>query len=120
MEVKVYIPKMINISTEYLPALAQRALNSLGNQSEDISATRGHLVRQAVSDGLLRELDDLINADGTVDLFCDPKSEIPLEIDHHTLSLSELIEAMKNRRSSKQGSDIDHLGDKIVPKRHAA
>lgn len=119
MEVKVYLPKMINIPTEYLPALAQRAMTSLG-QGENVSATRGHLVRQAVSDGLLRDLDDLMNADGTVDLFCDPKSEIPLEIDNHTLTLSELIEAMKNQRTAQGQSDIDQLGNKIVPRRRAA
>ena len=67
MQIKVYIPKMIEIPSEYLPALAKRAADSLGDRSHEVSATRGHLVRQAVQDGLLREFDPLIGEDGTVD-----------------------------------------------------
>ena len=71
MQVKVYCPKIVDIPTEYLSALAKRAADSLGERAREVSATRGHLVRQAVQDGLLRDLDELICADGTVDLVCD-------------------------------------------------
>jgi hypothetical protein len=99
MQVKVYIPKVIEIPSEYLPALAKRAADSLGEKAGEVSATRGHLVRQAVQDGLLREMDELVGEDGTVDLVCDPGMEIPLELDNRTLTLSELLEALQYKRS---------------------
>ncbi len=98
MQVKVYIPKIIEIPSEYVPALAKRAADSLGNRASEVSATRGHLVRQAVQDGLLREFDPLIGEDGTVDLVCDPGMEIPLELENKTLSLAELMEALQYKR----------------------
>ena len=55
MQVKVYVPKIIEIPSEFLPALAKRAADSLGEKASEVSATRGHLVRQAVQDGLLRK-----------------------------------------------------------------
>ncbi len=99
MQVKVYVPKIIEIPSEYLPALAKRAADSLGDRAAEVSATRGHLVRQAVQDGLLREFDPLIGEDGTVDLVCDPGIEIPLELENKTLSLAELLEALQYRRT---------------------
>jgi hypothetical protein len=99
MQVKVYVPKIIEIPSEFLPALAKRAADSLGEKAGDVSATRGHLVRQAVQDGLLRDLDELIGQDGTVDLVCDPGMEIPLELENRTLTLSELLEALQFKRS---------------------
>ena len=99
MQVKVYIPKVIEIPSEYLPALAKRAADSLGDKAGEVSATRGHLVRQAVQDGLLREMDDLVGEDGTVDLVCDPGMEIPLELENRTLTLTELLEALQYKRS---------------------
>jgi hypothetical protein len=99
MQVKVYVPKIIDIPSEYLPALAKRAADSLGDRASEVSATRGHLVRQAIQDGLLREYDPLIGEDGTVDLVCDPGMEIPLELENKTLSLSELLEALQYRRT---------------------
>jgi hypothetical protein len=99
MQVKVYVPKVIEIPSEYLPALAKRAADSLGDRANDVSATRGHLVRQAVQDGLLREFDNLVSDDGTVDLVCDPGMEIPLELENKTLSLSELLEALQYKRT---------------------
>jgi hypothetical protein len=98
MQVKVYVPKIIEIPSEYVPALAKRASDSLGDKANEVSATRGHLVRQAVQDGLLREFDTLIGDDGTVDLVCDPGMEIPLELENKTLSLAELMEALQYRR----------------------
>ncbi|MDR3183136.1 MAG: hypothetical protein LBT89_09505 [Planctomycetaceae bacterium] len=98
MQVKVYTPKVIEIPNDYLPVLAKRAAERLGQRAKELSATRGHLVRQAVQDGLLREFDDLISPDGTVDLVCDPGMEIPLEYEGHTLSLNELLEELKNRQ----------------------
>jgi hypothetical protein len=98
MQIKVYVPKMIEIPSEYLPALARRAAESLGDQAQDISATRGHLVRQAVQDGLLREFDNLINEEGAVDLVCDPGMEIPLEVDNHSISRAELLDAVQGRQ----------------------
>jgi hypothetical protein len=99
MQVKVYVPKVIEIASEYLPALAKRAADNLGDSAGEVSATRGHLVRQAVQDGLLREYDGLIAEDGTVDLICDPGMEIPLELENKTLSLTELLEALQYKRS---------------------
>jgi len=99
MQVKVYVPKVIEIPSEYLPALAKRAADSLGDRASEVSATRGHLVRQAVQDGLLREFDSLVNDDGTVDLVCDPGMEIPLELENKTLSLAELLEALQYKRT---------------------
>ena len=99
MQVKVYIPKIIEIPSEYLPALAKRAADCLGDRANEVSATRGHLVRQAVQDGLLREFDPLIGEDGTVDLVCDPGLEIPLELESKTLSLTELLETLQYRRT---------------------
>ena len=98
MQVKVYVPKLIEIPSEYLPALAKRAADSLGDQAGEVSATRGHLVRQAVQDGLLREFDNLIGEDGTVDLICDPGMEIPLELENKALSLTELLDALQFKR----------------------
>lgn len=99
MQVKVYCPKLIEIPSEYLPALAKRAADSLGERASEVSATRGHLVRQAIQDGLLREFDELIGDDGTVDLVCDPGMEIPLELENKTLTLVELLEALQYKRS---------------------
>ncbi len=99
MQVKVYCPRMIEIPSEYLPALAKRAADSLGERASEVSATRGHLVRQAVQDGLLREFDELIAEDGTVDMVCDPGMEIPLELENKTLTLTELLEALQYKRS---------------------
>ncbi len=99
MQVKVYIPKVIEVPSEYLPALAKRAADSLGERASEVPATRGHLVRQAVQDGLLREFDSLVNDDGTVDIVCDPGMEIPLELENKTLSLAELLEALQYKRS---------------------
>ncbi len=110
MQFKVYVPKIIEIPSEYLPALAKRAADSLGAKAEEISATRGHLVRQAVIDGLLREFDPLIGEDGTVDLVCDPGLEIPLELEGRTLSLAELFDALQypqawpNARSTSEAA----------------
>ena len=95
MQVKVYIPQVIEVPSEYLPALAKRAADSLGDRAGEVSATRGHLVRQAIQDGLLRQFDELIGEDGTVDLVCDPGMEIPLELENKTLSLFELLEALQ-------------------------
>ena len=98
MQVKVYCPKIVDIPTEYLSALAKRAADSLGERAREISATRGQLVRQAVQDGLLRDLDGLVCADGTVDLVCDPAMEVPLEFDNKTLTLGELLEVLQFKR----------------------
>ena len=99
MQVKVYVPRVIELPSEYLPALTKRAADNLGDRVSDISATRGHLVRQAVQDGLLRQFDDLVAEDGTVDLVCDPGTEIPLELENKTLTLTELLEALQCKRS---------------------
>ncbi|MCL2006252.1 MAG: hypothetical protein FWG73_08845 [Planctomycetaceae bacterium] len=99
MHVKIYTPHVVEIPSEYVPALAKRAANSLGERAEYIPATRGHLLRQAVKDGLLREFDHLISEDGTVDIVCDPGEEIPLELDGQTLTVSELLESLQSKRS---------------------
>ena len=108
MQVKVYRPTLVEIPSEYLPALAKRAADRLGDHARDLSATRGHLVRQAVQDGLLREFDDLLCDDGSVDLICDPGTEIPLELENRTLTLIELFEALQYQRT---WSDVEPTPD---------
>ena len=85
------------------PPWPNAAADSLGDRSHEVSATRGHLVRQAIQDGLLREFDALIGPDGTVDLVCDPGMEIPLELDNRTLSLAELLDALQYKRNWGDG-----------------
>jgi hypothetical protein len=91
--------------------LAKRAADSLGERAKEIPATRGHLVRQAVKDGLIREFDHLIAEDGTVDMVCDPGAEIPLELEGQTLTLRELFEALQCRHN---------WGETPQPRREAA
>jgi hypothetical protein len=97
----------VEIASEYLPALAKRAADSLGERASEVSATRGHLVRQAVQDGLLREFDELVGEDGTVDLVCDPGMEIPLELENKTLTLTELLDALQYKRSWSEMKSAD-------------
>ena len=99
MQVKIYTPHLVEIASEYIPALAKRAADSLGEKAEVMPATRGHLVRQAIKDGLIREFDHLIADDGSVDIVCDPGVEIPLELDGQTLTLRELLEALQYRQN---------------------
>jgi hypothetical protein len=126
MQLKIYVPTTIEIPSEYLPALAKRAFDSLGANGDDTRATRGHLVRQAVLDGLLRELDALRISDDVVDVYCDPQGELPLEIDNHSLTLPELIEALqapKPQAPGKRNEAIDGLRGKeerVLPMRRAA
>jgi hypothetical protein len=97
MQLKVYVPKIIDIPSEFLAALAKRAAVSLGEKANELPATRGHLVRQAVQDGLLREMDALIGPDGTVDLVCDPGMETALVLENQTVTLPELLEALQEK-----------------------
>lgn len=124
MQVKIYVPRTIEVPSEYLAALAQRAQTALGESASDVSATRGHIVRQAVRDGLLRELDHLLAEDGTVDVFCDPSSEIPLEIENRTVRLKELVEALQSKQSwgvsKAYSNDPDDVRTKVLPRRKAA
>jgi hypothetical protein len=128
MQLKIYVPRTIEIPTEYLPALAKRALDALGETGGETQATRGHLVRQAVNDGLLRDLDGLRIDDSAVDLFCDPQGEAPLEIDNRSLTLPELIEALQAPRAASGarrsgGEFVDRLRSKderVIPTRRAA
>ena len=107
MEIKMYVPKVAEIPSEYLAPLAQRARDSLGDAASTTPATRGHLVRQAIKDGLLRGMDNLIREDGSVDIVCDPHHEMPLEVENRPLSLTELLSAMANKRSLSSGAPVD-------------
>ncbi len=122
MQVKVYLPQTVEIPSEFLPALVQRAFDQLPEAAKNTPATRGHLVRQAVLDGLLRKLDGLIGEDGEVDLFCDPFDEIPLEIDSRTLALNELLEVLHTKNPSwvMKGEDLEQFRTDIVPRRRVA
>jgi len=128
MQLKIYVPRTIEIPTDYLPVLAKRAMESLGEAGSDAHATRGHLVRQAVADGLLRDLDGLRLDDSSVDLFCDPQGEAPLEIDNRSLTMPELIEALQTPKaamgSKRSGGDfVDRLRSKderVISTRRAA
>ncbi len=104
MQIKIYAPRVIEIPSEYLQALVQRVSHSLGDRASAVPATRGHLVRQAVEDGLLREYDEFVNEDGTVDLVCDPGTENPLEVEKKTLTLPELLEALRTKGLSPDQS----------------
>ena len=90
MQIKVYVPQMVELADDYFPALIRRVVESLGSAADETPATRGLLVRQAVLDGLLRSLDPLKNGDGAVDLLCDPSGEFPLESDGEPLTVAEL------------------------------
>jgi hypothetical protein len=127
MQLKVYVPRTIEIPTDYLPALAKRAMDALGDAGGDVQATRGHLVRQAVLDGLLRDLDELRVGETGVDLYCNPQGEAPLEIDNRSLTMPELIDALQPAKaavSAKRSGDIaDRLrgkDERVVPARRAA
>ena len=60
MQIKMYVPTNVEIPSEYMVPLAQRARDSIGDGANTTPATRGHLVRQAIRDGLLRGMDNLI------------------------------------------------------------
>lgn len=105
MRVKVYVPQTVEIPTEYLAALAQRACNCSGDQAAEQLATRGLLVRQAAKDGLIRDLEHLCAEDGTIDLICDPSGELPLEIEGHTPTLAELVDSLTNTQEEPPRSE---------------
>lgn len=105
MRVKVYVPQTVEVPSEYLAALAQRACNSAGEAASQEIATRGHLVRQAVKDGLIRELEHLCEEDGTIDLLCDPGAELPLEIEGHTPTLAELVDSLSPSSETQSHSE---------------
>jgi hypothetical protein len=126
MEIKMYVPKTAEIPTEYLAPLAQRARDSMGDAASTTAATRGHLVRQAIRDGLLRGMDHLIREDGSVDIVCDPHHEVPLEVENRPLTLTELLSAMSNKRglatsvpAGFEQMDADMTAN-VIPMRKAA
>ena len=122
MQVKIYVPQTVEIPSEFLIPLAQRAHKNLSESAKKGPATRGHLVRQAIRDGLLRQFDDLIGKEGEVDLFCDPQSEIPLEIENQTVTLVKLLETLQGRQadSNSKHEDLGQIRREIVPRRVAA
>ena len=120
MQIKVYVPETVDIPNEYLPALAKRANDQLPSHEEDVSASRGHILRQAVRDGLLRGFEHLLHDNGNVDLFCDPHGEIPLEIDGRTFTLSELRETLQTQTFPTNAQPKDQAIAGKVPKRRAA
>ncbi len=116
MQVKIYVPKTVEIPSEYLTGLAQRAFDSLGGGKRDVTATRGQLVRQAVADGLLRELDSLTTADGHVDIYSDPSAEAALEIDGKPVTLKQLLDALHSQRSggAARSDEIEQFRGKTL------
>jgi hypothetical protein len=118
MQLKVYVPKIVEIPGEYLSPLAKRAGDCLGTAASSVPATRGHLVRQAIRDGLLREFDALVGPDESVDIFCDPSGEIPLEIDNRTVTLSELMTSMNNKRPANAPRPDEAKMDGIEARPH--
>jgi hypothetical protein len=107
MEIKMYVPTTAEIPSEYLAPLAQRARDSLGEAAGTTPATRGHLVRQAIRDGLLRGMDNLIREDGSVDIVCDPHHEMPLEVENRPLSLTDLVSAMVTKRNVSAAAPME-------------
>ena len=81
---------------------------------------------QAIRDGLLRELFHLLQDDGSVEVFCDPGSEIPLRFENRTLKLGELIDALQNKRpitnEANDGEWVEQARAKVMatPRRNAA
>jgi hypothetical protein len=130
MQIKMYVPTTAEIPCEYLAPLAQRARDSLGEAANTTHATRGHLIRQAVRDGLLRGMDKLIGEDGSVDIICDPHHEIPLEVENIPLTMDDLLHAMSSKRGLNASvasaatadfqKDVLSAAPKIVPLRRAA
>ena len=122
MQVKVYVPQMVEIPSEYLQALVQRACALLGDSAADVPGTRGHLVRQAVRDGLLRGFDSLLKEDGTVDMVCDPGGETPLEIENRVLTLNQLFEALQSQKPAieSKSASLNQLNDSATSRREAA
>lgn len=108
MEFKVYVPQTVTIHDEYVAALAQRAMKHFGESGDLQSATRGHLIRQAVRDGLIRQFDEMIQEDGSVDLFCDPSAESPLELTSGVATLGQLFEALQLEQQSAAAEE-DHI-----------
>ena len=120
MEIKVYVPQTVSVPNEYLPALVERVLKAFGDAGLKEPATRGHLVRQAVRDGLLRQFDKLLGSDGTVDVYCDPATETPLELKNNTVTLGELREVLSgNRRRSDDDARIIKFNSDVATKRAA-
>ncbi|NQU19671.1 MAG: hypothetical protein HQ567_00200 [Candidatus Nealsonbacteria bacterium] len=122
MEVKVYVPQLVDIPNEYLPALVQRAYSLLTDAARDEPATRGQLVRQAVRDGLLRQFDSLKNEDGSVDLLCEPDGEEALEIKNRTLTLAELYDALQAQKPAWDDKldSVDQFDNDATARRKAA
>ena len=121
----MYVPTTAEIPCEYLAPLAQRARDSLGEAANTTHATRGHIIRQAVRDGLLRGMDKLIADDGSVDIICDPAHEIPLEVESVPLTMDDLLHAMSTKRSPHTNKaefhkDVLSNPPKIIPIRRAA
>lgn len=102
MQIKIYVPQTVELADDYFPALIRRVAESLGKAADETPATRGLLVRQAVLDGLLRNLDSLKNADGAVDLLCDPSGEFPLESDGEPLTVAELLRIVTGPNSANE------------------
>jgi hypothetical protein len=121
MQIKMYVPTNVEIPSEYMVPLAQRARDSIGDGANTTPATRGHLVRQAIRDGLLRGMDNLIGDDGTVDVVCDPHDEVPLELENRIVTLNELLSAMVNKRSVPDPAIVEMTPNaRTVPLRKAA
>ena|GEM_PF-579898 len=106
MQVKIYIPHIVEIPNDYIPVLLKRASDSLGRKADTVPATRGYLIRQAIKDGLIREFDHLISEDGTVDIVCDPGEEIALEYGARVLNLNELLDALQSGQL-KAGDELE-------------
>ena len=104
MQIKVYVPQMVELADDYFPALIRRVAESLGTEADDTPATRGLLIRQAVLDGLLRPLDPLLGADGAVDLLCDPAGEFPLESDGEPLTVAELARVVGGSENQEKNN----------------
>ena len=124
MQIKMYVPTTAEIPCEYLAPLAQRARDSMGDAANTTHATRGHLIRQAVRDGLLRGMDKLIAEDGSVDIICDPAHEIPLEIENIPITMDDLLQAMTTKRSPHApkadfGKEVLGKAPRVVPIRMA-
>ncbi len=50
----------------------------------------------------------MIGEDGTVDLVCDPGTEIPLEFDNRSLTIAELLDALQYKQD---WSDVQATGE---------
>ena len=126
MEIKMYVPKIAEIPSEYLAPLAQRAATAWATPRAPRRQRAVTWCARPSKTACLRGMDNLIREDGSVDIVCDPHHEMPLEVENRPLSLTELLSAMANKRNLSSSAPVDFqqteadIAAKVIPIRKAA